>query len=74
LAITLAMVFTWLEKSLLTGRYRQLEMLQQNLDTLFSPQAGAQQLEQLTLTTEMQVSLSHKILQHLRQAPGANTR
>jgi hypothetical protein len=74
LAITLAMVFTWLEKSLLTGRYRQVEMLQQHLDTLFTPQAGAQQLERLTLATEMQASLSHKILQHLRQAPGANKR
>ena len=74
-AITLAMVFTWLEKSLLTGRYRQVEMLQQNLDTIFSPQAGAQQVERLTLATEMQVGLSLKILHLLRQAaPGANTR
>lgn len=75
LAITLAMVFTWLEKSLLTGRYRQVEMLQQHLDTLFSPQAGAQQVERLTLATEMQVGLSLKILQQLRQAaPAARTR
>ncbi len=40
LAITLAMVFTWLEKSLLTGRYQQVEQLQQNLDSLFKPHAG----------------------------------
>lgn len=68
LAITLAMVFTWLEKSLLTGRYRQVEMLQQHLDTIFSPQAGVQQFERLTLATELQASLSQKILQHMRQA------
>lgn len=75
LAITLAMVFTWLEKSLLTGRYRQVEMLQQNLDTIFSPLAGAQQVERLTLASEMQVSLSLKILHHLRHAAaGANSR
>lgn len=68
LAITLAMVFTWLEKSLLTGRYQQVEQLQHNLDTLFTPHAGAQHLERLTLATEMQASLSLKILQQLRSA------
>ena len=65
-AITLAMVFTWLEKSLLTGRYQQVEQLQQNLDSLFTPHAGAPHLERLTLATEMQAHLSHKILQQLR--------
>ncbi|WP_300558600.1 MotA/TolQ/ExbB proton channel family protein [Limnohabitans sp. Rim8] len=75
LAITLAMVFTWLEKSLLTGRYQQVEQLQQNLDSLFTPHVGAQQLERLTLATEMQASLSHKILQQLRSgAPAARSR
>ena len=71
LAITLAMVFTWLEKSLLTRRYLQVEQLQQQLDTLFTPHAGLQQLERLTLATEMQASLSHKILQQLRSASPA---
>ena len=66
LAITLAMVFTWLEKSLLTGRYQQVEQLQQNLDSLFKPHAGAPHLERLTLAAEMQAHLSHKILQQLR--------
>jgi hypothetical protein len=66
LAITLAMVFTWLEKSLLTGRYRQVEQLQQNLDSLFTPHAGSAHLERLTLAAEMQAQLSHKILQQLR--------
>lgn len=66
LAITLAMVFTWIEKSVLTGRYRQVEELQQWLDTLFAPQAGAQWVERLTLATEMQTALSYKILSQLR--------
>lgn len=66
LAITLAMVFTWIEKSVLTGRYRQVEELQQWLDTLFAPQAGAQWMERLTLATEMQTALSYKILSQLR--------
>ena len=72
LAITLAMVFTWLEKSLLTGRYQQVEQLQQHLDTLFTPHAGAQHLDRLTLAAEMQASLLHKILQQLRSDPTAS--
>jgi Mg2+ and Co2+ transporter CorA len=66
LAITLAMVFTWIEKSVLTGRYRQVEELQQVLDTLFTPQGGTQSVERLTLATEMQAALSYKILTQLR--------
>jgi len=66
LAITLAMVFTWIEKSVLTGRYRQVEELQQALDTLFTPQGGMQSVERLTLATEMQAALSYKILNQLR--------
>lgn len=68
LAITLAMVFTWIEKSVLTGRYRQVEQLQQGLDTLFNPQGGAQYMERLTLATEMQTALSFKILNALRES------
>jgi len=66
LAITLAMVFTWIEKSVLTGRYRQVEELQQVLDTLFTPQGGNPSVERLTLATEMQAALSYKILTQLR--------
>lgn len=68
LAITLAMVFTWVEKSLLTGRYRQVEELQQWLDTLFAPRGSAQFMERLTLASEMQTALSFQILNHLREA------
>lgn len=67
-AIALAMVFTWVEKSLLTGRYRQVEQLQQGLDTLFSPQGSAQTVERLTLAMEMQTVLSRKILNQLSAA------
>jgi len=75
LAITLAMVFTWIEKALLTSRYRQVEALQQGLDALFTPQGGAQYLERLTLATEMQTALSYQILAELRaSAPGAQRR
>jgi hypothetical protein len=75
LAITLAMVFTWIEKSVLTGRYRQVEELQQVLDTLFAPQGGTQSVERLTLATEMQAALSYKILTQLRaSAAGAAQR
>jgi hypothetical protein len=69
-AIALAMVFTWVEKSLLTGRYRQVEQLQQGLDTLFSPQGSAQSIERLTLAMEMQTVLSRKILSQLSAADG----
>lgn len=68
LAITLAMVFTWIEKSVLTGRYRQVEELQQWLDTLFVPRGGAPFMERLALASEMQTALSFQILSHLREA------
>jgi hypothetical protein len=66
LAITLAMVFTWLEKSMLTSRYRQVEQLQQNLDNLFRPHEGVQHLDRLTLATEMQAALTYQLLSHWR--------
>ena len=34
-AITLAMLFTWIEKSLLTARYALIEALQHQIDSLF---------------------------------------
>ena len=71
-AITLAMMFTWLEKALLSARYRQVETLQQLLDRLFVPKGGAEYMERLTLATEMQAALSYKILSQLRlNAPTA---
>jgi hypothetical protein len=73
-AITLAMVFTWAEKALLTARYRQVEQLQHVLDSLFPPGGDSQQLERLTLATEMQTALSFKILRELRQSTARTPR
>lgn len=74
-AITLAMVFTWVEKAVLAARYRQVEDLQQSLDSLFAPKGGAEYMERLALATEMQTALSYKILAQLRgSAPVANSR
>ena len=74
-AITLAMVFTWVEKAVLAARYRQVEDLQQSLDSLFAPKGGAEYMERLALATEMQVALSYKILGQLRtHAPTASSK
>ncbi len=51
-AITLAMLFTWIEKSLITSRYRQVEELQQAIDALFSAGAGEEYLERLVVSSE----------------------
>jgi len=67
LAIALAMVFTWVEKALLSARYRQTEQLQHLLDTLFWPRGGTEQIERLTQAAEMQTALSFKLLAELRQ-------
>lgn len=66
-AIALAMVFTWVEKSLLSARYRQTEQLQHLLDGLFWPRGGTEQIERLTQAAEMQTALSFKLLAELRQ-------
>jgi hypothetical protein len=67
-AITLAMVFTWVEKALLAARYRQVALLQQHLDSLFAPKGGAEYMERMALAAEMQVALSTQILSQLRSA------
>jgi hypothetical protein len=75
LAITLAMVFTWIEKAVLAARYRQVEDLQHSLDSLFTPKGGAEYMERLALATEMQAALSYKIFSQLRQnASSAHSR
>ena len=66
-AITLAMVFTWIEKSVLSARYRQVERLQHLLDALFWPRGGTEQIERLTQAAEMQTALSFKLLAELRE-------
>jgi hypothetical protein len=38
-AIAMAMLFTWVEKSLVTGRFRQVEELRQYIDSMFDGKA-----------------------------------
>jgi hypothetical protein len=52
LAITLAMLFTWIEKSLVTARYRQVEQLRQLIDGLFDVGADVEYLERLVHAAE----------------------
>lgn len=65
-AIALAMVFTWVEKAVLSARYRQVEQLQHGLDALFWPRGGTEQIERLTQAAQMQTALSFKLLAELR--------
>ena len=51
-AITLAMLFTWIEKSLVTARYRQVEDLRQVVDGMFGTGAGEEYLERLVTASE----------------------
>ena len=52
LAITLAMLFTWIEKSLVAARYRQNEQLRQLVDGLFDVGVDVEYLERLVRATE----------------------
>jgi hypothetical protein len=52
IAITLAMLFTWIEKSLVTARYRQVEQLRQLIDGLFDVGADVEYLERLVHAAE----------------------
>jgi len=70
-AIALAMLFTWVEKALLSARYRQAEQLQHALDSIFWPRGGTEQIERLTQAAEMQTALSFKLLAELRQQRSA---
>lgn len=51
-AITLAMLFTWIEKSLLTARYRQVEELRELIDGMFDVGADVEYLERLVIAAE----------------------
>ena len=51
-AITLAMLFTWIEKSLLTARYRQVEELRELIDGMFDVGADVEYLERLVVAAE----------------------
>lgn len=51
-AISLAMLFTWVEKSLLTLRYRQVEQLRELIDGMFDVGADYEYLERLVVAAE----------------------
>jgi exonuclease VII small subunit len=51
-AITLAMLFTWIEKFLVTRCYRRLEELCQSIDRLFTPGVGEEYLSRLVAASE----------------------
>jgi hypothetical protein len=52
IAITLAMVFTWIEKSLTTRLYRRVEQLGQLIDQLFDAGVGEEYLARLVRASE----------------------
>lgn len=51
-AICLAMLFTWIEKSLVASRYRQVEELRGLIDSMFEVGAGEEYLERLVFASE----------------------
>ncbi len=52
IAITLAMIFTWVEKSLVTSAYRLAEELRQGIDSLFDSGSDVEYLERLVTAAE----------------------
>ena len=67
LAIALAMLFTWVEKALLSARYAQVENLQHMIDSLFEAGSGQENLERLVVATEAQVAMLHDMLEEMRR-------
>jgi ABC-type transporter Mla subunit MlaD len=61
LAIALAMLFTWLEKSMVTARYRQVEELCHLIDSLFDAGAGEEYLARLVKAAETSATQSLQI-------------
>jgi hypothetical protein len=55
-AISLAMMFIWMEKSLVTGCYRYVEKLCQIIDSLFNTGAGEEYLARLVAASETSAS------------------
>lgn len=60
-AIALAMIFTWIEKRLVSARYRQVEKLCQLIDSLFDAGAGEEYLERLVIASETQATQAAQI-------------
>lgn len=74
-AITLAMLITWIEKSIVTRRYRQVESLTQRIDSLFDSGVGEEYLARLVRATETSAAqaarLQQAIVGELRQSMAA---
>ena len=74
-AITLAMLITWIEKSTVTSRYRQVEMLVQRIDSLFDAGVGEEYLARLVRASEASAAqaarLQQAIINELRQGMAA---
>jgi hypothetical protein len=60
-AISLAMLFTWIEKSLLTLRYRQVEQLRELIDGMFDVGADYEYLERLVVAAETSATQAEHI-------------
>lgn len=60
-AIFLAMLFTWIEKTLITARYRQVEELREIIDSLFKSGAGEEYLERLVVASETSATQAEHI-------------
>lgn len=55
-AIAMAMLFTWVEKSIVTARHRQLGRMWQIIDSLFDAGAGEEYLARLVEASETQAT------------------
>lgn len=71
-AIALAMLLTWIEKSLVTARYRQVARLVQHIDSLFESGVGEEYLARLVRASEASANqgaqIGRLIVGELRQA------
>lgn len=64
-AISLAMIFIWIEKSLVTGCYRHVERLCQLIDSLFDTGAGEEYLARLVIASETSALQTQQIKESL---------
>jgi len=62
-AITLAMLVTWIEKSIVTSRYRQVETLAQRIDSLFDAGVGEEYLARLVRASEASAAQAARLQQ-----------
>jgi hypothetical protein len=60
-AIALAMLFTWIEKSLVTARYRQVARLVEYIDSLFDAGVGEEYLARLVRAAEQNAEQAQQL-------------